>query len=129
MEINQGSSVSPDLIKSVGNNLNKIGNLYFVILVANGLIFYLISSLLLIGVTFFAISLSAPANAVTYGETVGDPKSESPWAVSIWVSEENDVNDAIPICTGTLITSKLVLTAAHCVLENISYFIKFLGSS
>jgi secreted trypsin-like serine protease len=86
---------------------------------------YLISSLLFTVVTFFTISLSAPANAVTYGETVGDPKSESPWAVSIWVSEENDASDAIPICTGTLISSKLVLTAAHCVLENISYFIKF----
>ena len=86
---------------------------------------YSIASMIFTAVAFFALSLSAPANAVTYGETVGDPKTESPWAVSIWVSEENDASDAIPICTGTLISSKLVLTAAHCVLENISYFIKF----
>ena len=85
---------------------------------------YSIASMIFTAVAFFALSLSAPANAVTYGETVGDPKTESPWAVSIWVSEENDASDAIPICTGTLISSKLVLTAAHCVLENISYFIK-----
>ena len=67
---------------------------------------YSIASMIFTAVAFFALSLSAPANAVTYGETVGDPKTESPWAVSIWVSEENDASDAIPICTGTLISSK-----------------------
>jgi len=72
------------------------------------------------------LSLLAPATseAVTFGSIVTDPGTQAPWVVSIWNSENNDVKDAEFRCTGTLIGPHTVLTAAHCILESGSYFVK-----
>ena len=65
------------------------------------------------------------AQAVTFGENVSEPSEEAPWVVSIWVSPTGDVGQVSYGCTGTLIAPDVVLTAAHCVFENGSYFVKY----
>lgn len=65
------------------------------------------------------------AIAVTYGNPVSDPLSKAPYVVSIWKSDRGDVQQAEFICSGTLISNKIVLTAAHCTdFDNSSFFVK-----
>jgi len=64
-------------------------------------------------------------NAVTFGDNVNEPSEQAPWVVSIWISPTNDVEQISYGCTGTLISSDVVLTAAHCVFENGNYFVKY----
>ncbi len=81
----------------------------------------------LVGLASFAVLctvISSNAHAITYGSTVSDPLNTAPWVVSIWNSPTNDILDAEPICTGTLISPHTVLTAAHCILEPGSFFVK-----
>ena len=79
----------------------------------------LTASLLLIGL------LSVPAQAVTNGQLVPDPKSSAPYVVSIWTTtDSNDYKDAEFLCTGTLISPQVVLTAAHCTTYTTPYFVK-----
>jgi secreted trypsin-like serine protease len=76
------------------------------------------AKLALVAISLSTISalFAGSAQAVTYGEEVTNAKITHPWVASIW---EDDDGDALygQICSGSLISADLVLTAAHCVLD------------
>jgi chymotrypsin len=55
----------------------------------------------------------AQSHAIVSGAYVINPTVESPWAISLWVDQDNDEGPTF-ICSGTLISSQLILTAGHC---------------
>ena len=79
---------------------------------------FLLLSVLLSGL------LSDPAKAITFGEEVMSASSSFPSVVSIWYTTSTS-EEPIFYCTGTLIESDIVLTAAHCVEDAGVYFIKY----
>ena len=80
---------------------------------------------MIVVVIFFTLLLNlAPSQAVTFGEEVISASNDYPSVVSIWYTTSTS-QDPIPYCTGTLIESDIVLTAAHCVEEVGVYFIKY----
>mgnify|MGYP002655255049 CR=1 FL=1 len=76
------------------------------------------AKLALVAISLSTISalFAGSAQAVTYGEEVTNAKITHPWVASIW---EDDDGDGLygQICSGSLISADLVLTAAHCVLD------------
>lgn len=66
---------------------------------------------------------STGASAITYGEEIFDAKTSKPWVASIWQKDEEDGLFFV-ICTGSLISQDIVLTAAHCVSEPGEYAVQ-----
>jgi chymotrypsin len=60
-----------------------------------------------------AFSGIAQSHAIVSGAYVINPPVESPWAISLWVDQDNDEGPTF-ICSGTLISAQLILTAGHC---------------
>ena len=66
--------------------------------------------------TVVSVLVSTPAHGITYGEEVTNARFTHPWVASVW---EKDDSDGLyyQVCSGSLISSDVVLTAAHCVLD------------
>ena len=60
-----------------------------------------------------AFSGIAQSHAIVSGAYVINPPAESPWAISLWVDQGKDEGPTF-ICSGTLISPQLILTAGHC---------------
>ncbi len=71
-------------------------------------------------------ALAAPAAAVTYGTSVASPSQSVPWVLSLYRADHAG-DQASFTCTATALSSRQVLTAAHCVTdvtERPFYFVK-----
>ncbi len=70
------------------------------------------------------LSFALPASGITFGREVTNGATSYPSVVSIWEAETAG-DDAYPVCTGTLITNRIVLTAAHCIDSSGLYFVQY----
>ena len=70
------------------------------------------------------LSFAIPASGITFGREVTNGSTAYPSVVSIWTAD-NAEDDARLQCSGTLITSRIVLTAAHCVNSTGLYFVQY----
>ena len=81
----------------------------------------LLFSLLLIGMSL-ALGTGA-ARAVVFGTEMTDASQKAPWVAAIWYAEDANDNPEF-ICSGSLITKDVVITAAHCAFDKGFYWVR-----
>ena len=64
-----------------------------------------------------------PAKAIVFGDEVIDASISYPWVASVWYASPTD-DYYQHICTGSLITPEVVLTAAHCLSSSGTYYVQ-----
>jgi secreted trypsin-like serine protease len=75
-------------------------------------------------VAVLALGLGAtPAKAIVFGDEVINASSSYPWVASVWYASPSD-DYYQHICTGSLITPEVVLTAAHCLSSSGTYLVQ-----
>lgn len=72
----------------------------------------------------FLSSTTIPAIAVTFGQEETNAASSFPWVVPVLYYEKNGTEPS-GLCTGTLIKTDVVLTAAHCIPSEGFFEIKY----
>ena len=74
--------------------------------------------LFLTSIFLLPLSFFHSASAVTYPDVPQVNPTSAPFLVSIWSVDEDTFERKNQICTGILFTKELVLTAAHCVIDD-----------
>ena len=72
----------------------------------------LLTSVLVVGF------LGTSANAVTYPDKASVKPSESDFMVSLWAVNPDTFERTYQVCSGVLLSSQILLTAAHCVIDD-----------